>query len=393
MFAKSLGALCVALAFVNAAPIQGNSTAYALENRDYVNDFRGFEKITRTLQNSGSRIGVKFSSMMNIGVDYPSALEINPEDLVLLPRGYCYSCDTGAGPDPGKDTDPNPYQNIMAELNETEIIVTCSDYDNVRGPEWPLVRRCGEQERLFREYLIELRSRGNRLAVPKERLEEATVLMYNVIKCVPRENKKSCDPIPENAKRPSGPDYATITTPASKRHSKTSSTAHSTALPWDEQLESLESALLSSSMKGYHTWNQHSKVTSKSVSQSKGPGITSYKITSTHTMVSQSTSFQNASPQSAAIEPTITPVPNFPAERFGATSPSMVRPATSFTPALPTPSIDLVGLIAKLQVKVDYVEFKSPNLPTPPPVTPTPEPSTSSPTSPHKSRQSSQPLR
>ncbi|KAE9364123.1 hypothetical protein N431DRAFT_388038 [Stipitochalara longipes BDJ] len=179
----------------HAAPID------AIAPRDFSADLRNFNQIQRLMHNLRSRIGVPFSAMQNVGLSIQQTLQVQPLDLVLLPSGYCFSCSTPPHTEPNQSKRPNPFQNEMVELDESQLLVACTDDNSARKPdEWPLRKACPGQEKLLREFLSDVCDQGSRLAVPKARLEKAPVFQVGNRTCMPMDPKQStCSTTPLSA--------------------------------------------------------------------------------------------------------------------------------------------------------------------------------------------------
>jgi hypothetical protein len=162
-----------------------------IESRDFSANSGHWYQLQQLMHNIRSRIGVPFSAMRNVGLGYHQTLEIDPLDLVLLPNGYCYSCATAPHSEPNEFKRPNPFHNEMVELDETQLLVACTGPDDARSAEWPLMKACPGQERILRDFLMDLTSDGSRLAVPKARLENAPVFNINKHTCIPKDPKQT----------------------------------------------------------------------------------------------------------------------------------------------------------------------------------------------------------
>ena len=164
-----------------------------MQPRDFSDDQRQFHQIVRLLHNMRSRIGVPFSAMMNVGLDYPITIEIDPLDLTLLVSGYCFICDTRSSPE---STQPCPFQNTMVELDETQLVMLCAEVDEY-GFEWPMVRICDDQHKnTLLWFLADLHGRGSKLAVSKERIMKAPVIDIDKYRCIPTPPNTTCTPMP-----------------------------------------------------------------------------------------------------------------------------------------------------------------------------------------------------
>jgi len=177
----------------------------AIAPRDFSADLRNFSEVQLLLHNLRSRIGIPFTAMRNVGLNFNHTLEVKPLDLVLLPSGYCISCSTfpQGGPDFAKR--PNPFRNEMIELDESQLLIACTD-DSAGGKadEWPLMRACPGQEEVLRTFLLDVCSHGSRIAIPKARLENAPVFEVGKHICMPKDPETiSCSITPSFTSAPS----------------------------------------------------------------------------------------------------------------------------------------------------------------------------------------------
>jgi hypothetical protein len=170
----------------------------AIVPRDFSAALRNFNQIQQLMHNLRSRIGVPFSAMRNVGLAFQQTLEVQPLDLVLLPNGYCFSCSTPPHTEPDRSKPPNLFHNEMVELDESQLLVACTDDTNGQRPdEWPLMRACPGQEKLLRQFLSGVCDHGNRLAIPKARLEKAPVFQVDKRTCMPLvPNQSTCSTTP-----------------------------------------------------------------------------------------------------------------------------------------------------------------------------------------------------
>ena len=173
----------------------------AIEPRDFSADLRNFNRVQHLLHNLRSRIGVPFSAMQNVGLAFQQTLEVQPLDLVLLPTGYCFSCSTSPHNPPDQSKSPDPFRNEMVELDESQLLVACTDNTSDAKPdEWPLMKACPGQERLLREFLTDVCNHGSRLAVPKARVEKAPIFQIDKRICMPMNPKQiNCSTTPLSA--------------------------------------------------------------------------------------------------------------------------------------------------------------------------------------------------
>ncbi len=177
--------LLAAFQTVQGAPLE------VIDRRDFSANSGHWHQLQQLMHNIRSRIGIPFTAMRNVGLGYHQTLEIDPLDLVLLPSGYCYSCATAPHTSPDESKRPNPFHNQMVELDETQLLVACTDPDDAQSSEWPLMKACPGQEHILKDFLIDLTSDGSRLAVPKTRLEIAPVFQVNKHTCMPKDSKQT----------------------------------------------------------------------------------------------------------------------------------------------------------------------------------------------------------
>jgi hypothetical protein len=172
----------------------------AIVPRDFSADLRNFHQIQQLLHNLRSRIGVPFSAMRNVGLPFHQTLEVKPLDLVLLPSGYCFSCSTPPHTEPDQSKPPNPFHNEMVELDESQLLVACTDNTSDAKPdEWPLMKACPGQEKVLRDFLFDVCGHGSRLAIPKARLEKAPVFQIDKRTCIPMNSKQTaCSTTPSS---------------------------------------------------------------------------------------------------------------------------------------------------------------------------------------------------
>ena len=176
----------------------------ALVPRDFSADLRNFHQIQQLMHNLRSRIGVPFSAMRNVGLPFHQTLEVKPLDLVLLPSGYCFSCSSPPHTEPDQSKPPNPFHNEMVELDESQLLVACTDNTSDAKPdEWPLVKACPGQEKVLRDFLFDVCGHGSRLAIPKARLEKAPVFQVDKRTCMPMDSKQTtCSTTPSSITAP-----------------------------------------------------------------------------------------------------------------------------------------------------------------------------------------------
>jgi hypothetical protein len=193
-------------------PIAQGAPVDAVAPRDFGADLRNFGKIQQLMYNLHSRIGIPFSAMRNVGLSFNQTLEVKPIDLVLLPSGYCFSCSTPPHGEPDYVRRPNPFRNEMVELDESQILVACTDDTEGGKPnEWPLMKACPGQEKVLREFLLDVSSHGSRLAVPKARLENAPVFEVDKRTCMPKDPKQTtCSTTPSFTSTPSTGSTSTL---------------------------------------------------------------------------------------------------------------------------------------------------------------------------------------
>jgi hypothetical protein len=196
--------LCFAMLRFTSANAVGD--AHFLEERDFSADLRNFNQIVQLLYNIRSRIGIPFSAMTNVGLSLPQILEADPLNLALLPSDSCFSCDTVAHPTPDDSKLPSPFMNRMVEIDEEQIIIICAEVDKEHGPELPYMKACPGQQ-VLKQFLVDLRTRGSRLAVPKDRLKKAPLWEWKYAageggyRCVPNnENGNGCSVVPATKK-------------------------------------------------------------------------------------------------------------------------------------------------------------------------------------------------
>jgi len=184
----------VLLAALLATCVQSSPAPIGILARDFSDDSRNFNQIVQLMHNMRTRIGIPFKAMVNIGLQYPQTVEIDPLDLALLPSGYCFSCDTHhANPDESKH--PNPLANSMIEIDEDQLILICAESDEEHGFEWPLVKECPGSKDILKDFLVDLRLKGNRVAVPKSRVLKAPLLETGR-RCMPKDpSKTTCAPM------------------------------------------------------------------------------------------------------------------------------------------------------------------------------------------------------
>jgi hypothetical protein len=176
----------------------------AIVPRDFSADLRNFHQIQQLMHNLRSRIGVPFSAMRNVGLHFHQSLEVKPLDLVLLASGYCFSCSTPPHTEPDQSKPPNPFHNEMVELDESQLLVACTDNTSDTKPdEWPLMKACPGQEKVLRDFLFDVCGHGSRLAIPKGRLEKAPVFQVNKRTCMPMNSKQTtCSTTPSSTTAP-----------------------------------------------------------------------------------------------------------------------------------------------------------------------------------------------
>jgi hypothetical protein len=170
----------------------------AIAPRDFSADLRNFGQVQLMLHNLRSRIGIPFTAMRNVGLNFNQTLEVKPLDLVLLPSGYCFSCSTSPHGGPDYTKRHNPFGNEMVELDESQLLVACTD-DSAGGKadEWPLMRACPGQEEVLRTFLLDVSSHGSRIAIPKARLENAPEFEVGKHICMPEDPERaSCSITP-----------------------------------------------------------------------------------------------------------------------------------------------------------------------------------------------------
>jgi hypothetical protein len=200
VFVESAVALLLA-----GVPITQGAPVDAMAPRDFSADIRNFGQIQQLMYNLRSRIGIPFYAMRNVRLSFNQTLEVKPIDLVLLPSGYCFSCSTPSHGEPDYVRRPNPFRNEMVELDELQILVACTDDTEGGKPnEWPLMKACPGQEKVLREFLLDVSSHSSRLAVPKARLENAPVFEVDKRACMPRDPKQTtCSTTPSLTSAPS----------------------------------------------------------------------------------------------------------------------------------------------------------------------------------------------
>lgn len=191
-----LFASALLFALIHGAPA---STIAAFQTRDFSDDQRHFHQIIQLLHNMRGRIGVPFSAMVNVGLEYPMTVEIDPLDLALLPSGYCFSCENCAAT-LTNSTQSSPFRNTMVELDETQFIMLCAQLDE-HGFEWPIMRLCPNQIHVLLWFLAELRTRGGRVAIPKGRILKAPLMEVDKYRCMPRSPQTTCAPMPTGTPR------------------------------------------------------------------------------------------------------------------------------------------------------------------------------------------------
>lgn len=176
--------IVAALALFN--PIQCAPLSEPLEPRDFSDDLRNFNRIVLLLHNIRSLIGVPISAISSPKFKRTGGpLELHPLDLAILPAGYCFNCKKG------KSAKKQPPKDEMLLLDETQLIVVCAEDDVEHGFEWPMVQVCQGRERVLRDYLVDLRGRGSRLGVPRERIEKAPILKAGGYRCMPQDPEQT----------------------------------------------------------------------------------------------------------------------------------------------------------------------------------------------------------
>jgi hypothetical protein len=193
--------LCFAM--LQLAMTNTTDEAHILGERDFSAGLRNFNQIVQLLYNIRSRIGIPFSVMTNVGLSISQILKVDPLDLVLLPSRYCFSCDTTAHSTPEDSRLPSPCRNRMVEIDEEQIIIICAEVDEEHDPKLPSMKACPRQQEVLEQFLADLRTRGSRLAVPRERLEKAPLLEWKYVageggyRCVPKDaNGVGCSVVP-----------------------------------------------------------------------------------------------------------------------------------------------------------------------------------------------------
>jgi hypothetical protein len=182
LFGGGTTALLAGFLLAQGAPVD------AIAPRDFSADLPNFSQVQLMLHNLRSRIGIPFTAMRNVGLNFNHTLEVKPYDLVLLPSGYCFSCSTSphGGPDYAKG--PNPFRNEMVEVDESQLLIACTD-DSAGGKadDWPLMRACPGQEEVVRTFLLDISSYGSKIAIPKARLENAPLFEVGKHICMPED--------------------------------------------------------------------------------------------------------------------------------------------------------------------------------------------------------------
>ena len=177
---------CVTTALLAGFLLAQGAPVDAIAPRDFNADLRNFSQVQLMLHNLRSRIGIPFTAIRNVGLNFNHTLEVKPLDLVLLPSIYCFSCPTfpHGGPDFSKR--PSPFRNEMIEVDESQLLIACTD-DSAgdKADEWPLMRACPGQEEVLRTFLLDVCSDGSRIAIPKARLENAPFFEVGKHICMP----------------------------------------------------------------------------------------------------------------------------------------------------------------------------------------------------------------
>lgn len=184
----------VAALLITNFPAAQCAPTEVIERRDFSADLRNFHQIQLLLHNMKSRIGIPFTAMRNVGLKYDQTIEMKPLDLVLLPNGYCFSCSTPSNAAPDESKRPNPFDNQMVEIDESKLLVACAAEEPTYNEEWPLMKACPGQERVLKDFLVDLSSHGSRLGAPKARIEHAPIFELNKRTCMPKDPKSTCSP-------------------------------------------------------------------------------------------------------------------------------------------------------------------------------------------------------
>lgn len=153
------------------------SGSFSESNYNYGRDQQALVDAVRLLSNLNSHLAIPFSAMTNVGLEFPYVLSIDPTSLALIPPGYQFvgpcgdACDT--------------WDNHLVEINLTRIAVVC-EMDN--GPEniaRPWQKVCPSRQKTMLDFLMDLTSRGNRIAVSKSAITDADRLDLSQFRCSP----------------------------------------------------------------------------------------------------------------------------------------------------------------------------------------------------------------